>query len=115
VGQAIEVSVTWSTDRQINLPYTIFVHLTDPQGKLVAQADGMPLDGNWPTTCWKPGQAFNDHYTLVIPHTPEDTYQVQIGIYWLSTGERLPVVGPSADEAQRVTIGTVTVDGINNQ
>ena len=56
-GQPISISATWSTSEQIDRPYTIFVHLMDDQGQLVAQYDGMPLNGQWLTNMLAIGES----------------------------------------------------------
>jgi len=42
---------------------------------------------------------------LAVPAgTPSGEYRVEVGLYWATTGRRLPVVGTGED---RVTLGTV--------
>jgi hypothetical protein len=107
----IAVGATWTTSQQIDRPYTVFVHLYDASGELAAQRDVMPLDGGWPTTCWRPGDSFEDHYELVTlrPLTPGD-YRLELGFYWLPSGERLPVQGQSAQASRTVYLGTIRVE-----
>lgn len=103
----ITVQADWTTTQPVNRPYTIFVHLYDEAGNLIAQRDTMPLQGAWPTTCWRPGQTFRDSYTLTIPGTADRTrpQTLKLGLYWLPTGERLSLLGQDKDTIQ---IGTVT-------
>ena len=118
-GEQIAVHAIWTTSCPIHRPYTIFVHLYDRQGNLVAQRDTMPLDGHWPTTCWQPGKRFADSYHLAVPETPEteircETYSVQLGLYWLPSGERLAAdtkypIG--SQHTRTVEIGQITVRG----
>jgi hypothetical protein len=106
-GQPLTVHATWTTSRQVNRPYTVFVHLYDPQGTLVTQRDVMPLEGRWPTTCWRPGESLEDSYTMVVPDSAEmGSYRLLLGLYWLPSGERLTLDGQSA---QTVDIGTTQV------
>ena len=107
----IAIGATWTTSQPIHRPYTVFVHLYDANGELAAQRDVMPLDGSWPTTCWRPGDSFEDHYELVTlrPLTP-GTYRLELGFYWLPSGERLLVQGPSAQPSQTVHLGTIRVE-----
>jgi hypothetical protein len=106
----IAVDATWTTSRHIRQPYTIFVHLYDPQDKLAAQRDIMPLDGGWPTTCWQPRESFEDHYELVTLYPlTAGLYRLELGIYWLPSGERLPVQGQGAQPSRTVNLGTIQV------
>lgn len=93
-GSMADVRLVWSATEAVNRPYTIFIHLLDGDGRLVAQADGMPLAGEWPTTCWMPGQAFEDSHSITLDSgLPPGSYPVRVGLYWLATGERLPLSG----------------------
>jgi hypothetical protein len=111
-GEApITVGATWATSGPIRRPYTIFVHLYDDQGALVAQRDTMPLDGAWPTPCWRPGEPFEDRYTLVSSRNlAPGRYRVELGLYWLPTGERLPVQGQGAQPGRTVRLGEIGVE-----
>jgi len=84
--------------------YTAFVHLVDAEGNIVAQHDKQPLEGDWPTSAWQPGETVPDTYTLDIPEqTAAGTYQLRVGLYLLRDGRRLPVTGPR---------GRIVSDGI---
>jgi hypothetical protein len=109
-GQPIAIGAIWSTSQQVHRPYTAFVHMFDEQGWLVAQRDVMHLDGGWPTTCWRPGESFEDTYTLVQlePLVP-GAHRVEIGLYWLPSGDRLPVTGQGAQPHQAVAISEIDV------
>jgi hypothetical protein len=109
-NQPVSVGAIWSTSRRIHRPYTAFVHMLDERGQLVAQRDVMHLEGGWPTTCWRPGEPFEDRYTLVQlqPFEP-GPHRVEVGLYWLPSGERLPVTGQGAQPNQAVVIGTIEV------
>jgi hypothetical protein len=106
-GQPLTMRTVWTTAQQVNRPYTVFLHLYDLGGNLVTNTDGMPLQGHWPTTCWRPGQSFEDSYTLVVPDSLlPATYRLKLGLYWLTTGERLSINGQSVDA---LDLGTIEV------
>jgi len=73
---------------------SVFVHLTNEAGELVAQADGIPVDWTRPTTTWRVGEIIADTYTLPLPtDLPEGAYHLYIGFYDPGAGgPRLPVV-----------------------
>jgi hypothetical protein len=64
------------------------VHVTDPQGNILAQADAQPLGGRYPTSAWSVGDTVVDEHVLRVP--PGD-HRVAVGLYLLETGRRLPV------------------------
>ena len=115
-GQAIRIGATWSTSEQIEQPYTIFVHLLDDQDQLVAQFDGMPLNGQWPTTCWRSGSKFADHYEIDPPaDLPAQSYDLKLGLYWLPSGERLPIQNPTGIDDHSFPVGSMEiVDGTSS-
>jgi hypothetical protein len=88
------LSTTWRVAATLPEAYTIFVHLLDADGQLIGQADGPPLNGDYPTDWWSPGETIIDTRPLLLP--PEAD-RVTIGLYRLSDQTRLPVV----DEAGR--------------
>jgi hypothetical protein len=62
----------------------------------VAQKDNPPVNGFYPTTKWEVGEIVRDQYDLVIPtNAPLGEYRLQVGMYLVETGERLPLVGNS--------------------
>ncbi len=81
--------------------YSAFVHLLDEQGRVVAQMDKTPGNGNYPTSQWKQGQVIVDEYAFNAPNLVSGTYTLQIGLYDPTTGKRLALEGNAN--------GTVTV------
>jgi hypothetical protein len=77
--------------------YVVFVHLLTSEGSLATQADGPPVGGDYPTTFWSPGERIVDQHVLTISGLPSGTYSLQVGMYVLETGRRLPVANPSGE------------------
>jgi len=46
--------------------YTVFVQLLSPEDRVIAQHDGMPAAGRWPTGTWVQGQTIEDRHELVF-------------------------------------------------
>jgi hypothetical protein len=80
----------WQTDQAIPADYTVFVHLLNSQGTQVAQADGPPLAGDWPTSAWVEGQSFADarRFDLSAP-LPSGVYNLRLGFYDPASSARL--------------------------
>ncbi len=91
-GQSLDLDLFWRGDHALTESYTVFVHLTDANGRVVADADNPPSQGNYPTNRWAAGETVRDRHTLKIPANlaPGD-YSLEIGMYLHSTGERLPM------------------------
>ena len=58
----VQVRLRWRATAPLAEDYTVFMHyLRD--GERVAQADGRPAGGRYPTTAWRPGDVIDDdHY-----------------------------------------------------
>jgi hypothetical protein len=111
-GSPVRVTLSWQASGLPDTDETVFVHLVDAKGAIVAQADGPPGSAAEPTGTWEPGQVVTDVHTLVLPATVSaGAYHLQVGLYNLQTGVRLPATGPGlapgadhADLAQDVLV-----------
>ncbi|MBE7552995.1 MAG: hypothetical protein HS126_18135 [Anaerolineales bacterium] len=81
----------WQTGQPLEQNDTIFIHLLDSGGNLLAQADGVPYAGLYPLPNWQPGQIITDQRPLtpLLPN-PADLAAVAVGVYNPVSGERLP-------------------------
>jgi len=104
-GQTVPVRLYWRAMTPMREDYTVFVHLLDASGKLVAQADAMPRGGAYPTSAWRVS-VIPDEHTLNLPVglSPGD-YTIRVGLYLAPAGPRLPL-GPSGDA---FTLGVLQV------
>lgn len=109
-GETITVRLRWQTTGDVSGEWKTFVHLGDPARPPLAQADGEPVNGRYPTRLWEAGEVIDDAITLTLPpDLPAGTYPVQVGMYERSSGARLPIV---VDEARlphdAYRVGSVT-------
>jgi len=76
--------------------YTVFLHLTDAHGHMVADpADGPPLGGDWPTSAWVPGKTVVDTRAIPLPaQLAPGMYDLQLGFYDPASGARLAAYKP---------------------
>ncbi len=87
---ALEVTLFWRGERGVLRPYTVFNHLINEQGTLVAQQDNWPGNSQWPPTCWYVGETVVDHYTIPLPENlPPGSYTLLTGWYDAADGRRL--------------------------
>jgi len=105
----LSIVLAWYIQHQLTVPYTIFVHLYDANGQLVAQADGLPLGGLLPLTACAPGDQIREQRSIRLPTPyPTGTYVVGIGLYRSDTGERMPALdaigNPLSDSMYREPI-----------
>lgn len=93
-GTTLPLTLTWESRRISEVDYTVFVHLTDAEGRPVAQSDSQPQQGAYPTSFWRMGERLQDPYLLEIPaDVRPGEYDLRVGMYFLETGERLPLLG----------------------
>ncbi|HEY3081430.1 MAG TPA: glycosyltransferase family 39 protein [Chloroflexota bacterium] len=90
---------------------TVFVHLIDAAGAIVAQHDGPPCGGGCPTSSWSDGDAIVDEHPIELPGTlPEGRYQLVVGLYDAATGERVGRTDAAPpDQPDRAVLGAITV------
>jgi hypothetical protein len=85
-GDAIEPWSYWAITKPVTSPLKIFVHVSAPDGKIVAQWDG--LDVNIGTL--ESGDVFVQRHRLEMPgDLPPGPYRISIGAYHPDTGDRL--------------------------
>ncbi len=103
----VTLSLFWQAVAAADFDYTVFLHFVDAEGKIVAQADAQPLNGQYPTSIWSPGETIVDDRMLSVS---PGRYQLFIGLYRWDTGERLPasVNGERAAD-DRVLLGEIEV------
>jgi hypothetical protein len=89
-GPTTQLTLTWQSLAATDSDYTVFVHILDANGQIVAQADQQPRNGAYPTSLWTPGEFVVDTYSFNLP---AGTYSAEIGLYASETGERLAVAG----------------------
>lgn len=89
-GDGLRLSLYWTTARPLRDDLTVFLHLVDDQGAIVAQRDQIPAAGARPTTGWAPGEVVTDSYGLLIASgVPPGHYRLRVGWYEARSGERV--------------------------
>jgi hypothetical protein len=90
VGQ-VHLTAHWRIEASVKTDATVFAHLLDAQGALIAQTDGYPLLGMFPLWLWERGEVVRDvrHFDPV----PAGRYSVRVGMWELGSGERWPAAG----------------------
>jgi hypothetical protein len=91
----IVVDLTWRKEDDVPPGVTVFVHMVDENGQLVAQGDGDPFGGMFPLSSWERGMMASDVRTIV---TGERNLSVHVGLYDRMSGERLRVWGADGTE-----------------
>ena len=80
-GGILQLQAFWHTERALEEEYTVFVHLVDTEGRIWSQHDKPPLDGDYPTLFWRPGEMVMDTFYLSLAGVPAGTYWLEVGLY----------------------------------
>ncbi len=101
-NEVLLLNVTWQPLQIFEDDLKVFVHLVDSNDRVLAQFDGHPMEGVYPTSQWTPGETIEDTYPLLLPaDPPTGPYRAFIGLYDEASLARLPV---STDSAGRVIV-----------
>jgi hypothetical protein len=108
-GDTLDIDLCWSTRARPDASYTVFLHLLDPAGNILAQQDGEPRSGNYPTSVWDAGEFVSDERSVALPEVLRPgEYRLVAGLYELTSGERLRAEG-STETPDAVELLTVRV------
>lgn len=89
----LHLALYWQTDVHLTKSWTVFVHVVDTEGRVVAQHDGVPSFGRYPTTAWQPGALIVDVHTIRVD-APPGTYALVVGMYDTDSLTRASVFDP---------------------
>jgi hypothetical protein len=103
-ADGLRVTLRWQPRTQLTTRYTVFVHLLDEGGHIVAQNDSEPRHGQFPTSTWELDDVVTDSHQLSLAGVPDGQYQIEVGLYEATSGRRLGVANGNSD-----TIATVEV------
>jgi len=92
----------WQADQKVAASYTVFTQLFDAAGKLVAQQDNLPGQGQSPTDQWTTQTLVRDPYRLVLPANAQaGAYHLLVGLY--DAQGRRPLTLPDGTTADHLS------------
>jgi len=107
-GDILQLTLFWhlTPGEALTTRYKVFVHLVgDPSQEPVAQHDGEPGGGLALTTTWQAGQTVADNHGVYLPlDLPAGQYTLEVGLYGVDDGLRLPQPGGDS-----LTLATITI------
>jgi hypothetical protein len=91
-GEILQLVLFWQALTKPKERYKVFIHILDEENNIVGQHDAEPGGGLGITTIWEEGEIVVDNYgVLVRPGTPPGEYRIEVGMYSLISGQRLPI------------------------
>jgi uncharacterized membrane protein len=109
----ISIVLEWQPTATLSRDYTAFVHMIASDGGIVAQSDAQPTwVAPWPTSRWLSEQPVLDVHRLDLPPgLPPGGYQVQVGLYYWETLERLLVLDETKQAVgDHVVLGQIGIE-----
>jgi hypothetical protein len=104
-GHPLTLTLYWAAFSQPSRDYTVFTHVVDSAGQVAVGWDNMPCLDGCPTTEWRIGRLVDDLHLIPLPaDLPKGEYHIALGMYFLETGERLPVHGPGGQQMPNATV-----------
>lgn len=97
--------MVWRADATISANYTVFVQLLDEGGKVVAQHDGWPRNGQFATSSLAAGDQIRDSVALPLD-LPAGRYRLIAGLYQADAEGAPRLAGPAGDT---ILLAEVTV------
>jgi hypothetical protein len=93
-GEPLVLLLYWEATEKIDRDYTIFTHLVDEKGEIIAGYDGQPRNGNLPTSSWTTNHLIVDPIVMpILWDVPAKSgYCIEVGLYYLPTMERVQLV-----------------------
>lgn len=110
-GDIVPLTLFWQVERTPRARYTVFAHIIDADNQLWGQRDSEPAGGLRPTNTWQGGERIQDNYGLpVLPGTPPGDYQIELGLYEASTGQRLALTSSNGQAlGDHILIGPIRI------
>lgn len=93
-GDVLVLLPHWHASGEIDKNYTVFAHLVDKAGTLIAGYDSQPRKETEPTSQWRKYVPLIDPILLPIPQDAplENDYHLELGLYDASTMRRLSMI-----------------------
>jgi hypothetical protein len=107
-GADLNVRLSWEVLTPINESYTLFIHVQDGTGNLLAQQDVLPFDGQFPTWAWRVGETLATEHQINLPAGSSGPYTLLVGMYRYPSLERLDVIQDGEQSPDNVIILAAT-------
>jgi hypothetical protein len=106
-GDTVLVTLYWQAGGPLDGDYSVFVHLSGADSRIIAQHDGQPQDGVANTAGWLLNEVITDKHIIRVPAgTNPESLRIFTGMYEPRSGRRLQ--GPRGIE--RIDLGPLRFD-----
>ena len=110
VNEWVRFTLIWKAAETVADDFTVFTQLIDSNGKIWGQYDNPPKGGRYPTSAWILDELIEDDYAIKVdPDTPPGQYQLLVGMYNSTSGERAIITDGVNQGQDFVTVTTVKI------
>jgi len=110
-GETVMLTLYWQATQGVDGNFTVFVHVLNEEGQVMAQQDNEPNGGQYPTSAWVPGEVIRDTYAIPLPpELPSGRYLLSIGMYAWPSLKRLPVTLDGAKQGDTIALDFILVE-----
>ena len=110
-GESFPLTLYWRALDEMDIPYTVFVHVVGPDGVIRGQWDSMPGNDDLPTTGWVKDEVIADEYQIPMNEdVPPRQYTILVGVYNPMTGERLQVTSGNVQTKDSIPLRSIGVE-----
>ncbi len=93
-GEPLRLALEWRAEDRIEVEVTVFAHLVCDEGRLIAQRDAIPGNGEFPATSWEPNEVVRDQFAVPLPEElPVGGCELQVGMYDAASHRRYRPLG----------------------
>jgi hypothetical protein len=93
-GEPLRLALEWRAEDRVEEQVTVFAHLVCEGGRLIAQRDAIPGNGEFPATSWEPNEVVRDQFAVPLPEElPVGSCELQVGIYDAASQRRYRPLG----------------------
>ena len=112
-GNEVNVTLCWQALDATANDYSVFVQFVGEANKIVGRRGTYPGLGSFATSLWRSGDAFCDLYRVPVNGDAQGpaAYAVEIGLFDLPTGDRLPVTDAAGNRVAFASVADVKVTG----
>ncbi len=112
-AEPLQLTLHWQAVDRPATSYTVFTQLIGSDDQVWGQQDNQPQGGRYPTTAWALRDPVVDRYALTLREgAPPGQYRLLVGMYDLSTGERLPAINADGTRlpSDAILLATLTFE-----
>jgi hypothetical protein len=103
----LDLVLFWQAQQPVASSYKVFVHVVDSaSGEIVAQSDAIPRNWGYKTNDWEAGEIVRDPISLSLDDAPPGSYELRVGLYDESSGQRLLINSEDSARTQEFLVLT---------